>query len=233
MSVGELLSLNVSNGGLWHLNGNSNDSGPNGNNGTDTAMTYSPANGKFGQGALFNGSTSFISFSDVASLKPTGVFTLGCWFRTSTTGVNLFIYQSYSANTNRAGIRLFTSTGNVMTFQTSKNSGTTQGTDWQQVLGNTNVTDGKFHLIIAVYDGVNLYIYVDGVLDGQIAWANNPAYAATTYMRVGCQNTSGSNLNFSNITGLDELFLMNGIALTAAQIKNYYTWALGRRTSVA
>ena len=39
---------------LLHLNGNSTDSSGNGNNGTDTAITYSQANGKFGQGAGFS-----------------------------------------------------------------------------------------------------------------------------------------------------------------------------------
>ena len=46
---------------LLHLNGKSTDSSGNGNNGTNSNITYSLANGKFGQGAGFNGSSNSIS----------------------------------------------------------------------------------------------------------------------------------------------------------------------------
>ncbi len=43
----------------WRMEGNSNDS-KGSNNGTDSNITYSNANGRFGQGAAFNGTTSSI-----------------------------------------------------------------------------------------------------------------------------------------------------------------------------
>ena len=56
---------------LAHLNGNSNDSSGNANNGSDTNITYSLANGKLGQGAGFNGSSSLIDYGNPASLQIT------------------------------------------------------------------------------------------------------------------------------------------------------------------
>jgi hypothetical protein len=43
-----------------------------------------------------------------------------------------------------------------------------QNTDWGNVLGSANVNDGKWHHIAGVYDGSNLYLYVDGILDNSV-----------------------------------------------------------------
>ena len=64
-----------------HLNGNSTDYSGNNNHGTDTAITYSTANGKFGQGAGFNGSSSKIVVpnASINGLKITGAQTWCAW----------------------------------------------------------------------------------------------------------------------------------------------------------
>lgn len=62
--------------GYWRLNGNSNDASGNGNNGTDTVITYSQANGRLNQGAGFNGSSSGISIVDNSALTPTSSGTI-------------------------------------------------------------------------------------------------------------------------------------------------------------
>lgn len=56
--------------------------------------------------------------------------------------------------------------GDVINFNTYSASG-----DIHDMSGTTNVRDGQWHFIAAVYDGTNKYIYVDGVLDAQV---NNP-----------------------------------------------------------
>ena len=61
----------------WRFEGNSIDS-KSANNGLDTAITYSPANGKFGQGASFNGSNSRII---TASATLTNSITWSLWIR--------------------------------------------------------------------------------------------------------------------------------------------------------
>lgn len=62
----------------YRFEGNSNDS-KGSFNGTDTAITYSSANGKFGQGAGLNGTNSKIVFSTDSSLNVGGAFTLSLW----------------------------------------------------------------------------------------------------------------------------------------------------------
>jgi tetratricopeptide (TPR) repeat protein len=39
------------------------------------------------------------------------------------------------------------------------------GTEWGNILGKRNVNDGKWHHVAGVYDGLRMYLYVDGVLD--------------------------------------------------------------------
>ena len=56
--------------------------------------------------------------------------------------------------------------GDVVGFATYSSSG-----GIHDMVGNTNVRDGKWHFITAVYDGIDKRIYVDGVLD---ATATNP-----------------------------------------------------------
>ena len=179
--------------------------------------------GKFGSGIYLSGDDAY-SATDHADFKPTGNFTIGAWVKTSTSA-NQFIFQSFSQNTKQAGIRLFvySSSGYKIRFDSSKNTGTTVGTDYQQVISTTNVNDGNWHFAVGTWDGTYLKLYIDGTQEGgNVGWANAPVYAATNYVRVGCQNNTGTDGTF--FTGsLDDVFLFNGVALSADQIKELYS----------
>jgi len=157
-----------------------------------------------------------------ADFRPTGAFTVGGWLKTSTTGAAQTIFISYSENTNIAGIRFGINTANKIRFRSGRNTGGSQGTDWQIIDGGTTVTDGVWHWAVGVWDTAKLQLYLDGSSDAaDVAWANAPAYAATNYVRVGCSNETGTNIEF--ITGsLDEVFLINGTAWSAATVASYY-----------
>jgi len=49
----------------WPLNGNTNDITKNGHDGTPTSITY--VNGKIGEAASFNGTTSYLNVDSVAA----------------------------------------------------------------------------------------------------------------------------------------------------------------------
>lgn len=72
---------------LYHLNGNSNDASGNGRNGTDANISYSLANGKFGQGAGFNGSSSKITIGNSGDVNPQ-IFTFMFALKPSAAGAN-------------------------------------------------------------------------------------------------------------------------------------------------
>ena len=111
--------------------------------------------------------------------------------------------------------------GDKLSFFTAKNTGVTANTDYKQLTGSVAITNNIFHFVVATWDGSNIRIYVDGKSDGVVAWANAPVYQATNYVRIGCQNNTGTNINF--FTGsLDDLFLLNGTALTSDEIYSLY-----------
>lgn len=180
------------------------------------------ASGKFGGAVALDGNDAY-SATDHADFKPTGNFTVGAWVKVSAKASTQEVIQSGSLNTSVAGFffRINVTTGLVQ-FYTGKNTGTSLGTDYQRILGGTDVTNGAWRFIVATWNGTHLNLYVDGSPDAvAVAWANAPAYAATNYVRIGCSNEAGSNADF--LTGsLDDVFLLNGTALSAAQISQIY-----------
>lgn len=200
---------------LWHMENNANDS-VGSNNGVATNVTFNAANAKFGSyGAGFNGATSKIVITDAANLKPTGNFTIGAWVKS--TSSNQMVFQSYSLNPNRAGIFLYMDAAGKMRLYSGRNTGVTQGTDFEIAQGATVINDGSFHFVVGTWNGTTLKVYVDGLLDGSTSWSNAPAYAATNYVRIGCQNETGVDVILWN-GSIDEVFLINGYALGETNI---------------
>jgi Concanavalin A-like lectin/glucanases superfamily len=179
--------------------------------------TYSA--GKFSNALTLNGTNQALSITDVATLKPTGAFTIGVWFKTSATGAQKTIFASYSENTNFAGVHLYISAANILSALIGKNTGTTVA-DYTLFSGKTTVTDGNWHY--AVYTQLNNYgqLYVDGNLESS-GYAVTPAYAGTNYIRIGCSNNTGTNINFFN-GQIDDLFFINGYALDEKYIYDKY-----------
>lgn len=173
--------------------------------------------------------SSAYSATDHADFKPTGNFTIAYLIKSANLVANACIFQSYSQNTNMAGIRArVDSDGNNATFLIGKNTGITNSVDYRQIT-TTDITldDGTGHFVVCPYDGNNLRIFVDGVqkaISG--AWTSYPAYAATNYVRIGCGNRSGANEVF--VAGaLDELILEEG-AWSAQYIRNLWNQMKGR-----
>lgn len=184
---------------------------------TDTAMTYTA--GKFGNAATFNGTTSKIVLTDTALLKPTGEFTLGLWFKTSSAGAYKFLFQSQSHNTLWSGLYLALNTANVLELAIGNNTLSTAA-GLTVIAGTTTVTDGNWHQVVVSYKNNYVQIYLDGSLE-VAGYTLAPAYAATNYVRIGCQNATGTDSNFMN-GQIDDLYLINGYALDGEYIKSKY-----------
>jgi hypothetical protein len=179
--------------------------------------------GKFGGGLGLDGNDAY-PIVNHADFKPTGNFTVGVWLKA--TGTSITFFQSFSQDPNFAGFRFNLDASGKVSFVSGRNTGIVSGTDFGLVTGTTVLTDGYWSLCVATWDGSYLRLYVNGSLEGETAWDNAPSYAATNYIRVGCRNNTGTDANF--ITGsLDELFLLNGTALSTTQINDFYNGRLG------
>ena len=195
---------------LLHLNGNSTDSSGNGNNGTDTSITYSLANGKFGQGAGFNGSSSVIN---VGYTAPTTDWTYSFWvnptnfsaeralihnFLNTTSGRNIYIH--FNATTGAIDV-------DIPYIKDSVVTGTAPST-------------GVFSHIAVTRSGSAWKIYLNGNQVGSAT--DSTSQESTTVCRIGKTNASQAHLG-----SIDEV-IVESRAWTASEIKKYYTYSKGR-----
>lgn len=139
----------------WRFEGNSNDA-KNSNNGTDSNITYSLANGKFNQGAGFNGTSSKITVPTFFS--GTGNFTILGWVKPTSNGNRKIFLNMGTATTNNVNFFLSSeATTNVLHFEIyGGTSGSASG----------NLGDGSYHMIGAVRTSNAVQLYVDGAASG-------------------------------------------------------------------
>ena len=215
--------------GLWHLNGNSTDSSGNNNHGTDTAITYSQANGKFGQGADFNGSTSRIQCADSASLSITGNYTLSCWVNIDALpGTNAFMsilgkYDVLNSGTLNTGyeMRLHNDGG-------TQKIGVIHGSSGSATLTVTRTLDtGVWLHLCGVYNGSTIKLYLNGNEIGTVNETTNPNdnSKALNIGNFGYYTPSSGELG-RYLNGKIEEVHISSTALTAQQIRTMY--ALGK-----
>jgi hypothetical protein len=107
----------------------------------------------------FNGTSTYVNAGTSSLFNFTGSFTIEGWFKASafssgweaivTKGDASWRVQRYNATDN-------------LDFGTN-------GLSNQDLQGTTNVNDGNWHHVAAVYDGSNKFLYVDGKLDAEAA----------------------------------------------------------------
>jgi phage-related tail fiber protein len=142
----------------YRLDGDAKDTGnvsppANGNlNGNPTWIT-----GRVG-GSIHLDGDDYVSCSNNVKFDITDEITLACWIKT--TSGNAWQTITTKVGGSHEGIyRLnFDSSGNNVFF-------TCEGVPPYNAWGGVPVNDGQWHHLAGVYDGSNLYLYVDGVED--------------------------------------------------------------------
>lgn len=208
--------------GLWHLNGNSTDSSGNGNNGTDTNVTYSLANGKFGQGAGFNGTTSKIVLANTAALRPTSAFTIMAWAKVLSSVNNTVFANAVWNSGDYSGYQVFINNYKAG-FSILPQNGTPTSKDQ---IGSTTLSNGIYHFICGVYNGTNMYLYVNGVSDATPLATTPPQYDTPTYPTIGANYGGGGYGGFMN-GAIDEVAFFPR-ALSASEIRKWFSFCKGR-----
>jgi len=185
----------------WSFDTNSADSKGSATMANIGTPTYTA--GKFSNALTLDGSTQALSITDAATLKPTDNFTIGVWFKTSNTGAEKYLFQSYSVNpTNEAGIKIGITAGNVLFAQTGQN---TSASSYVGVTGTTTVTDGNWHYAVWSFRNNYTQVYLDGKLEVS-GYTPAPAYGASNLLRIGCKSSSGANSSWFN-GQIDDLFI--------------------------
>jgi len=198
---------------LVHFNGNSNDSSINAYNGTDTTITY--PGGKFGSAAgSFNGSSSSITFGAAANTK-NSVFTYACWINPLTSGSGNRTMKSHGT-ANAPGFRLITGDKFALSIETVGNVA-------QSV---NSVPLGVWTFLAITYNASGNYVYyINGKIDSSGTNLQSWSFGNLVFGKNGTQNSEFFG-------GLMDEFAQFSTVLTDKQIKDYYSWSVGRFTKV-
>ena len=136
----------------------------NGNNGTNSNMTYSSNNGGIFD---FNNTSSVSLISNSASLNPTTGLTIESWVNFDGNS-NDFIFEKGDVNTQ---FSLFSHSTDIVfrTYHSGDGSYHTQNPSKASV----GVVNGQWHHIVGSWDGSTKRIYVDGVLRNSVSKSGN------------------------------------------------------------
>jgi len=228
MSLGEFLPSSSTKLCL-HLNGNSLDSSSSGNNGTDTSITYSQANGRFGQGAGFNGQTSGAS-KIVTTDTDVDYITLSVWVYSkrsnpgSAKGDIVISKDGVNGGSNTRAYGLYFS-WNSNVFSINLEIWNTSATGVSVV--SNDVSINKWHNIVVTFDGSKVKLYVDGVFKNETNLSGTIRNISDK-ITLGESNENQTGSNGSAFLGnIDEVIIVNR-AWSAEEVKKYYTNSLGR-----
>lgn len=211
----------------FHLNGNSTDFSGNNNHGTDTAITYSLANGKFNQGGGFNGSTSGITLGTSTSLNP-AVITISCWVKPTATQNYKTIVARWDTvggiNTRSFNLSFGYLTNNRVAFTVSSD-GTDAGT--HSAVDPIAMTNDIWYHVVAIYDGSTIFVYKNGNLVASTAHTTMKS-SPNNRTSIGCQAGRVGDALGSFITGaIDEVQIYN-VAKDARWVRQQYAWGMGK-----
>jgi hypothetical protein len=161
LSFHKVNNINTEGGGImaliaWYrLDDSLIDSSGNNRNLTIAGTTSYTSTGKIGSALDLNGSSHA---SATYSLPNSNPFAMACWVRTTSTpatevGIIAFGYYPVTVLRTNGGVRTWWY-NNV---------------SYPQVSTNTPINDGKWHHIATTYDGINVRLYLDGVLQATTA----------------------------------------------------------------
>ena len=193
----------------YKLDGNSDDAVTT-NDGTDTSITYSNANGIINNGAGLASASNSKIVSTLTGISGT-VFSYSLWFKTSTTGANQTILAHYESNPAQLMILINTSNHVVIS--------TWNGSSDPQVVTTGTYTDGDWHHLVAVKNGGSGEIYIDGSSVKTGSPNNN---TITTNFVIGRDGVNNAN-SFNG--AIDEVGIWEKV-LTSTEVTELYNSGL-------
>lgn len=200
----------------YKLDGNSTAS-VGGINGSDTAISYSNANGKINQGAGFNGTTSLIDFGD--NFDQSSDFSVSAWVKTSqASGEYSIITKGNVTDGYEWGMEQQT---NSLWFVLWNQGGAT----YMEKVSAATINDGNWHHVVGTYSSATprVRVYIDGALDGASTATSGTWYSAgTSHCLIGSRN-DGSEFWTGSI---DEVGIWTR-ELTAGDVTQLYNGGVG------
>jgi alpha-tubulin suppressor-like RCC1 family protein len=166
-----------------------------------------------GNALLLDGVNDYVNLGTCASIEGDIPFTVSVWVKTTDTSGMILCQRDGSVAGYRGGYYLYTS-GNSAGFSTYV---WYYGLSWP-VTGTATVTDGQWHHLVGKRQGSNVYLYIDGALQGSRSdmWTGGyGAMAGDVATGIGVNMRDGGPF-FGGL--VDDLGIWKGRALTDAEI---------------
>lgn len=185
-------------------------------NGTETNIEY--RFGRYGQAAVFNGSSSIITATQPSGLN--GPCTYSAWLKTTSSSYQSIITVGSVTGSHTAGVNLFVNSGKL-----SCQTGNGSNVENSNVNSTSNINTGNWvHCAVVVAgstQGSSIKVYVNGEEEGS-GTANNTAIVAASSesLCLGGRILSGSQSTFLN-GSLDQVRIYSS-ALSASQVTQLY-----------
>ncbi len=198
-----------------------------GNNGSCGNACPSPVTGKISGGQGFNGLTTGVNASGSDfNFNSTDSFSIAYWMKRPPVALNLneVIVGRDDETDPTNDLQWFAgidgNTGHAVFFlRATDNSGAPYNTN--AVIGTTSVVNDQWHYVVAVRDGSDNILYVDGAEEGRKTVPYTAGFdSAAADLNIGWLNLSGG-FYFGNGGILDEVAIY-GRALTPAEIQAHY-----------
>lgn len=199
----------------YRLEGNANDS-KNSNNGTVSGgVSFAVGNGKFGQGASFDGSGDYITVPDVASLR-LAKFTLSAWLNPDASGggAESWIFGKADGASNTQGYSIYMTSGLYVygSVSTAAHSTAIVLTD------SVALTSGQWTHCVITFDGTTMRLYKNGVQTASRSdWSNEDCNSSTQTAYIG----SRPAWNYDYKGKMDDISVWNA-ALSASEVNLLY-----------
>jgi hypothetical protein len=166
---------------------------------------YTPTPSGSGQALLYDGLNDFVQIPDSASVRITNFITVEAWIKRAVRGAQHSIVEKYDCN--GGGYVLRVTPEDLLLFATLDDCG-----DFSLVTGATSLQSNTWYHVAGLWDGSELRVYVNGVLDGAASASRNPK-AGTSPLRIGQRGNDGTF--FAGV--IDEVRLWN-VARTEPQL---------------
>jgi hypothetical protein len=160
----------------------------------------------------FNGSTQYISITSASNLQPTDAITIAAWVKGDAWGTG-----------TDADVILRKGEAGPNNYQLSISGGEVEllldATDGGGIQGNTTLATGQWYHVAATWDGANVRIYVNGVLDNTPTARTGSIGTDTRALYIG--GRSGGTDCFNGIVYDVRLYSRALLPTEIAQLANF------------
>ncbi|HWI90754.1 MAG TPA: PKD domain-containing protein [Flavisolibacter sp.] len=210
-------------GAFFPFNGNIHDVGPNAISttslGAGVSFTNTDRNGQPGNTATFNGATGIIVANHSACNFGTSDFSISCWVKTSLSS-KMMVWQESGKNAggdNQTWLRLGDNTTDRVIRLDVEDA---TGSAILNIPSTSKVSDGVWHHVVAVRQGLVISVYIDGVKKGTLTASGLKVVSNNEDFKIGVQEGATSNSSFFN-GDIDDFIIYNK-ALSDAEILALY-----------